>query len=199
MADIILNFFIFAVTAVLVAGTFRKDGKWTPERGRSALRFYTCQSNILCAAAALATGIAGLCGELPEWVWILKYVGTAAVTVTMLTVFLFLAPSVGKDWYGVLLKGSGNLFMHLVTPVIAIVTFCVFERRGMSFPQCLWGLLPVVLYGSFYLYKTIFAPEEKRWEDFYGFNKKGRWMLSFSTELAGTFLICLAFMAVQNL
>ena len=39
-----------------------------------------------------------MAGEHPEWVRLLKYAGTAAVTVTMLTVFLFLAPVVGKDW-----------------------------------------------------------------------------------------------------
>ena len=199
MPDIILNFIIFAVTAALMAGTFREDGKWTPEKARKALRFFTCQSNVLCAAVSLATGIAALCGRVPEWIWILKYIGTAGVTVTMLTVFLFLAPSVGKDWYGVLLKGAGNLFMHLLTPLMALVSFCVFEKRGMSFPQSLFGMLPVALYGPLYLYKTIYAPEGKRWEDFYGFNKSGRWPVSFAAMLAGTFLICLGIMALQNI
>ncbi len=198
MADIILNFVIFAVTAVLMAGTFRKDGKWTPESGRKALRFFTCQSNVLCAATSLIYAAAALCGLVPEWVWILKYIGTAGVTVTMLTVFLFLAPSVGKDWYGILLKGAGNLFMHLLTPLTALVSFCVFEKRGMSFPQSLYGMLPVALYGPMYLYKTIFAPEGKRWEDFYGFNKSGKWPVSFAAMLAGTFLMCLGIMALQN-
>ena len=143
--------------------------------------------------------VALLCGGIPDWVWTLKYIGTAAVTVTMLTVFLFLAPSVGKDWYGVLLKGAGNLFMHLVTPLAALVSFCVFEKRGMSFPQSLWGLLPVALYGPVYMYKIIYAPEEKRWDDFYGFNKTGKWPVSFAAMVAGTFLICLGIMALQNI
>ena len=199
MPDIILNFIIFAVTALLMAGTSREDGKWTPGKAGKALRFFTCQSNVLCAAVSLMTGIAALCGRIPEWIWILKYIGTAGVTVTMLTVFLFLAPSVGKDWYGVLLKGAGNLFMHLLTPLMALVSFCAFEKRGMSFPQSLFGMLPVALYGPLYLYKTIYAPEGKRWEDFYGFNKSGRWPLSFAAMLAGTFLICLGIMALQNI
>lgn len=198
-ADIILNLLIFLITLVLIAGMFRKDGKWTPERGRNAFRYYTCQSNILCAVAALLTVAAGLAGEIPEWVWILKYIGTAAVTVTMLTVFLFLAPSVGKDWYDVLLKGAGNLFMHLLTPLAALVSFCVFEKRGMTFPQSLWGLLPVVCYGPLYLYMILYAPAEKRWEDFYGFNKGGKWPAAFASMLTGTFLVCMGLMALQNL
>ena len=196
--DIILNLLIFLVTLVLVILFFRKDGEWVPERGRFAFRFYTCQSNVLCAAAALLTALFRLTGNLPEWVWLLKYIGTAAVTVTMLTVFFFLAPSVGKDWVNVLLKG-GDLFMHLLTPLLALFTFCVQEKQGMTFAQSLTGMLPVVLYGPLYLYKILYAPAEKRWDDFYGFNKGGKWPVSFAAMVAGTFLVCLGLMALQNL
>ena len=198
-ADVILNLLIFLITLVLVTGFFRKEGKWAPERGKLAFRFYTCQSNVICAGTALLTALFRLSGNMPQWVWILKYIGTAAVTVTMLTVFLFLAPSVGRGWYGVLLKETHDLFMHLLTPLAALASFCVFEKRGMSFPQSLFGLLPVVYYGPLYLYKILFAPEEKRWNDFYGFNKTGKWPVSFTGMLTGTFLVCMGIMALQNM
>ena len=197
MIDILLNTAIFAVTVFLLVRFARKDGKWAPDRLRVAFRFFTVQSNVLCAAAALAAAAASLSGEMPEWIWTLKYIGTSAVTVTMLTVFLFLAPSVGRDWVQVLLKGS-DLFMHLLTPLMALVSFGLLEKRGMTFAQSLWGLLPVVLYGPLYLYKIRFAPEGKRWEDFYGFNRTGRWPVSFAAMLAGTFLICMGLMMWQN-
>ena len=197
--DIILNLAVFLVTLVLVAGFFRKDGQWAPEQARFAFRFYTCQSNVLCAVSALLVAVFRLAGSLPGWVWMLKYTGTAAVTVTMLTVFLYLAPAIGKDWYDVLLKRPSDLFMHLLTPVMALVSFCVLEKRGLTFPRSLFGLLPVVLYGPLYLYKTVFAPEAKRWKDFYGFNRNGKWPLSFAGMLLGTFLICMGLMALQNL
>ena len=130
--------------------------------------------------------------------WLLKYIGTAAVTVTMLTVFLFLAPSVGKDWISVLLKGP-DLFMHLFTPLLALLSFCVFEKQGMDFATALFGMLPVAVYGPWYLYKIRFAPEAKRWDDFYGFNRGGKWPVSFALMLTGTFLICMGIMALQNL
>ena len=199
MADIILNAFIFLVTAILVILMFRKDGQWVPERGKKAFRFYTVQSNCLCAAVSLLMALAALAGPVPQWVWTLKYIGTAAVTVTMLTVFLFLAPSIGKDWFQVLIKGASNAFMHVLTPLTALLSFCLLEKRGMSFPQCLWGMFPVVLYGPVYLYKIIYAPEEKRWDDFYGFNKGGKWPVAFTGMVIGTFLICLGMMALQNL
>ena len=197
--DIVLNLVIFLAAPLLLYRHWRKTRKEEPGKLREALRFFTCQSNLLCSAGALAMLIALLAGPVPEWVWILKYIGTAAVTVTMLTVFLFLAPSVGKDWYDVLLKGLSDKFMHLLTPLMALVSFCVFEKRGMTFPQCLFGLLPVALYGPLYLYKILLAPEGKRWKDFYGFNRNGRWPAAFAAMLGATFLMCLGFMALQNL
>ena len=63
----------------------------------------------------------------------------------------------------------------------------------------LWGMLPVLLYGPWYLYKIRFAPEGKRWDDFYGFNKGGKWPISFAMMAIGTFLMCMGLMALQNL
>ena len=194
MADMILNALIFGITLfIVVFKFFRKDHKWDLQRGRSALRFFTAQSNVLCAVCAL-----GMC-FFPQnrGIWLLKYIGTAAVTVTMLTVFLFLAPSIGKEWL-VLLKGT-DFFMHLITPLMALFSFCVLEKRGMDFGTALLGMLPVALYGPWYLYKIRFAPEGKRWEDFYGFNKGGKWPVSFAMMFLGTFLICLGIAGLQNL
>ena len=197
-ADIVLNLAIFLVTPLLLFLFRQKVKKTQPEKFRECFRYFTCLSNLLCSLSALAMAAALLLGGAPEWVWLLKYAGTAAVTVTMLTVFLFLAPSVGKDWYGVLLKKPSDLFMHLLTPVAALVSFCVFERRGMAFGQCLWGLLPVALYGPVYLYRIRYAPEGKRWPDFYGFDRNGKWPVMFTAMMAGTFLLCLGLMALQN-
>ena len=197
--DIVMNLFIFLVTAAILTGFSRKDGRRTPERLKTALRFFTCQSNVLCAAGCLLTAVFTVAGEVPEWVWLLKYTGTAAVTVTLLTVFLFLAPSIGEGWEKKLLTGTAHdLAMHLITPVLAIVSFSAFERRGMTFTQSLTGLLPVFLYGLLYIRKIIYAPAEKRWEDFYGFNKGGKMAVSSIVMLAGTFLVCMALMALQN-
>ena len=198
--DIILNLLIFLVTTGLVLGVPRKDCEWDPGRWKAAFRFFTVQSNVLCAAACLLTAVCEMTGEVPEWAWLLKYAGTAAVTVTMLTVFLFLAPMVGENWVKVLLTGTpSDLFMHLITPVAALVSFCVFEKRGMSFMQALWGILPVLLYGILYIRKILYAPAEKRWDDFYGFNRGGKMAVSAAGMLAGTFVICMAMMVLQNL
>ena len=156
-ADIILNLAVFGITLYLVARLFRKDGESVPDRVRMAFRFFTVQSNVLCALAALLTAACRLAGTLPRWAWMLKYIGTAAVTVTMVTVFVFLAPSIGKGWVDILLKG-GDMFMHLLTPLMALISFCFLEKQGMTFAQALAGMLPVALYGPLYLYRIAFAP-----------------------------------------
>lgn len=190
--SIAINAIIFAVTLALVIRCFKREGQWAFENGRRAFRFFTVQSNAFCAISALLMCLA----PGARWAWLAKYVGTAAVSVTMLTVFLFLGPSMGG--LKPLLSG-GDLFMHLLTPLLAIVSFAIFERRGMAFATALWGMLPVVLYGVWYLYKAVFAPEGKNWEDFYGFNKGGKWPIAFAAMMAGAFAVCMGLMALQNL
>ena len=191
IASRVINGLIFAITLALVIRCFRRDGRWSLKSGRAAFRFFTVQSNVLCAVAALLMCVAPARG----WAWVLKYVGTAAVSVTMMTVLLFLGPSMGG--YGLLLKGA-DFFMHLLTPLLAILSFGLFERRGMRFATALWGMLPVALYGTWYLYKVVCAPRGKRWDDFYGFNKGGRWPIAFAGMMLGGFAICMALMALQN-
>lgn len=188
--DYIINALIFFITILCMIRFFRKDGRWTAGKARDAFRFFTVQSNVFCAVAALLMCIR------PEmhWIWVLKYIGTAAVSVTMLTVFLFLGPTMG---YGNLLKGP-DFFMHLGTPLLAIFSFSVPEKRGMSFSTALLGMLPVILYGLLYMYMILFAPEEKSWEDFYGFNRGGKWPVAFAAMLTGTLIVCLALRALQN-
>ena len=182
---------IFLITAIIIVRCFKVDGRWAWENGIVVFKYFTVLSNVLCALAALL-----MCFfPEPNWAWLLKYVGTAAVTVTMLTVLLFLGPSLG---YRDLLKGP-DFCLHLLNPLLALVSFCGFERRGLSFGAAMLGLIPVVLYGLVYLNKVVLVPEDKRWEDFYGFNKDGNWPIAFSAMVVAAFLICLGLMALQNL
>ena len=198
MLDVILNLFIFLTTAILLVRISRKDGAWAPDQVRRTFRFFTCQSNVLCAVSALAMAAAQLAGNVPRWVWTLKYIGTAGVTVTMLTVFLFLAPCTGKDWYQKLLKGTPNLLMHFLNPLLAILSFCLLERQHMSFLTSLWGMFAIVVYGQHYLYRIRFAPEGKKWDDFYRFGAGGKLSFTLCLMLIGNFILCMLFMLAQN-
>ena len=193
--SLVINAIIFAVTLALVISFFREDGKWSPARGKRIYRNFTCQSNTLCATAALLMFAFGIAGDVPRWVWLLKYVGTVATTVTMGTVFLLAA--LRGDSLKLLLKDA-DYFMHLFTPVLALASFCGPERQGMSFPEALLGLIPVILYGTLYMSMILFAPEGKKWEDRYGLNVHWRWPVSCSVMVAGTFAVCVGLWLIQN-
>ena len=189
--SLFINIIIIITTVILVVRFFREDGRWNHARGKRAFRYFTTQSNVLCAVSALAMCL------FPEadWAYYLKVMGTVAVTVTMLTVLIFLGRIYG---YKPLLTGS-DLFMHLITPLLAIVSLCVFERRGISFLGSLIGVIPVALYAPLYLYNVVYAQEEKRWEDFYGFNRNGKWPIAYALMVAGAAIICVVYYMVLNL
>ena len=192
-ASIIVNAAIFLTTLAILIFYFRKDGAWQLAKGLKAFRFFTVLSNAFCALAALAMAVSQLGGEPSPAVLLMKYLGTVSVTVTLLTVFLFLGPSMGG--YGELLSRD-NLYMHLIGPVLAILSYCLLEKRGMSFGTAMTGPIPVALYGAVYLYKVVLSPEDGRWEDFYGFNKGGRWPIAFGAMVAGTAIVCVVFWLV---
>lgn len=187
IASIVVNAVLFIATTAVVLSCFHKDGRWQFKKGLKIFRYFTVLSNVLCALSALAVAIAQVGGALPFGVMAFKYVGTVSVTVTLLTVFLFLGPSMGG--YKALLSG-GDLYMHLIGPLLAILSFRCLEKQPMAAGTALLGALPVALYGLLYLHKVVYAPQDRRWEDFYGFNRNGKWPIAFAAMLAGTMGIC---------
>lgn len=192
-ASIIINAVIFIATFAAVISHFRKDGVWRFKNGLKQFRYFTVLSNILCAIAALLMAISQLGGGASRPVFLLKYLGTVSVTLTFLTVLLFLAPTQGgfAQWFG-----GEYFYTHLAGPVLAILSFCLLERQRMSLGTAMMGLLPMLLYGAVYIYKVLLAPEDQRWEDFYGFNRNGMWLISGVSMTLGAALICLLFWLV---
>ena len=187
LASIIINIAIFLTTLVMLLRCFREGAEWQLERGLKCLRYFTVLSNVFCAVAALFMAIAQLRGGVPHVVFMLKYVGTVAVTVTLATVFLFLGPSLGS--YKTLLEGD-NLYLHLIGPLLALLSFCLLEKRPMTFASTLWGMMPVLLYGAVYLFQVALAPEDRRWEDFYGFHRRRPSALTYAGVTLGAYMIC---------
>lgn len=178
--DTAINILIFVITAISLPFCFRKEGRWDLQKGLKSLRFFTILSNLFCAVCALLLVL-----SLAQWAWLLKYVGTVAVTVTLLTVLFFLGPNMG---YKQMFSGK-DLYLHLCGPLMAIVSFCFMERRyDLSFPLSLLGILPIIIYGLVYLFEVVIL---KNWEDFYGYNKHGKWKLSMAAMFAGGFAVCM--------
>ena len=170
------------LTAVLALGAVYAHAKRRPLS--VLLRYFTVQSNLFCAAASIAVAAMRLLGQRWIPVLVLKFVGTVAVTVTLLTVVFFLSRQYG---FKVLLTGP-DLWLHLVCPVLALLSYVAWDRVTMPAAAALLGVLPVVLYGTLYLRKVVF---DNRWEDFYGFNQNGRWRVSFLVMVLATAVLSL--------
>ena len=193
IAAIVLDAAAALYTAGAVFLMTRKDGHFSKERLK-AFRYFTIESNILSALSCIAAAVCLLCGAqaLPRWALLLRYTGTVSVAVTFLTVMVFLGPAFG---YRKMLSG-GDLYMHLLGPLAAAVSFVFLEPGArVAGADALFGMLPTLIYGTLYLYQVVIA---KRWEDFYTFNRGGKWPVSFAAMVAGTALICAALCAARN-
>ena len=178
MGSLLCNLAI-AVLALAAVAAHARHGSL-----RKVLRYFTAQSNILCAAATLAVAGMRLQGAVPAPLLLLKFVSTVAVLVTLLTVLFFLGPQLG---YKTLFSGP-DLWLHLVCPLLALFSWLRWDKMPVSPLMSLLGVIPVLLYGLLYLSKVVY---KKAWEDFYGFNRGGKWPLSFAAMAGGTALLCL--------
>ena len=193
------NFCLYVVAQILiivftvwsVGYMFFVSGTGNMRVSRSVIfRYFTVDSNLLCAVSCVFSLIQTLRRRDPgrKAVMLFRYAGTAAVTVTLMTVLLFLGPVFG---YASMFS-RWNLWLHLLGPILAIISFVWLERDG-TVPEkkhLLLAMLPVIVYGIVYFVMVILIGREKGgWPDFYGFNAGGRWYLSYSAMLAGTALI----------
>lgn len=163
-------------------------------------KYFTVESNTLCMISCAVVLVYNLIGNgIPKWALKLKFVGCTAVGVTMIVVLAFLGPIAG---YHQLFEGI-NVILHLILPLIAILSFIIFEgeiqrknrfgarskNRPISFNESFLGMIPTLAYGVMYYY-FVFITE--RWDDLYNFNSgvmEGKWYLIYIAIIVGTFVI----------
>ncbi|MBR6007021.1 MAG: hypothetical protein IK064_05275 [Clostridia bacterium] len=202
--SLICNLAVFVLTFLSLAEFFLRGGKANMQvKDTRCFEYFTVDSNVLAATAAaimlVFNVIALISGvyEMPYWVMVLKFVGTCAVALTFFVVMLMLAPYAG---YRYMLEGC-SLYMHLINPVAAMLSFMFADFGGRLGPMSLvYALIPVVIYGAVYFIMVVGIGKEKGgWEDFYGFNKGGRWYVSAPLVLGMSFVIAFLIRLVHNL
>ena len=182
LLDRLTNIFIFVYTVYALIFCFRNDGRWDLRKGLRALRYFTILSNLFAGIASLL--ILLTLPRSPYWIWLIKYIAACSVTVTFLTVMLFLGPSLG---YKAMLSGR-DFYRHLCGPLLTLLSFVFLERfYVLPFITSLLGIIPVIVYGLVYLYEVVMIG---RWDDFYGYNKNGKWPVSMAAMYTGCFLVC---------
>ena len=208
--SLLTNVVIFFVTLTVVVESFRPDivleSKLLIAGGWNLFRFFTVQSNVFAAIMSAITvgfNVRNIVKDeyvFPKVLMRFKFAATTSVTVTFLTVIFFLSPmfALGGKGYFTLFEGN-NFFLHFTTPVMAILTFILFERTEMKFVETLYGVLPTFLYSILYvLTVAVFQV----WEDFYGFTFGGKvYMIPiFLVVMYGaTFGFAVALRALQKL
>ncbi len=149
--------------------------------GLRSLQYFTVLSNLFSAIVSVVYLVCApaAAGPLPHWLLALKLSSGAAVMVTFTTVLVFLGPTKGFTYMYV----SGNLWLHLVLPLLAAIDCVLFVPVGsLPFAHTAWAMAPTVLYGIFYLTRCgmhgllskSHGDHDAETYDFYGFLSWGR-------------------------
>ena len=205
--SLISNAVILLGTLVSLVLIFSKGGEGNMKVSRfRCFVYFTVDSNVF---AMIVSGIvlffnvrslaAGGALDMPNWALALKLVAAVAVTLTFLVTATMLAPF-AKEGYFSLFKGT-SFFMHFLTPVLAALSFVLFEAgTKLSLIMILPALIPTVIYAIVYFIMVLIVGEKKGgWEDFYGFNKGGKWYITAPVIIIMTAVIDLAEILLHNL
>lgn len=179
---LIANLVISLVTAfsiVWIIGGFTRNTGVLDGPNLAALRYYTVDSNILMAVAALAAAVQdlqivrGRRSRLSLPVLLLKLSGTVSVTLTMMITIFFLGPTLAPTYGFFSLFAGSNFFLHLFNPLCSILTWILLEKtRRIPFRHTPLAVLPTALYAVYYVAVTLAHVENGKilpGYDWYGF------------------------------
>ncbi len=187
-ASIFINILTAAgVLAVWLSICFgMPEGEALSTRGLRSLKYFTVLSNLLFGASCVIYAVfetkTGR-GDMPPWLRILRLASVCAVSLTFLTVVLFLGRIYG---YRSMFAGN-NLYFHLVIPLAAVILFLFIDRKDELRPQqCVLCLIPVLLYGVGYIINVLIngRGEWPHANDFYGF-------FNWGTAVGAGILVCM--------
>ena len=125
--------------------------------GFQSLRYFTVLSNLLMGFASIIAFVWEVLDlakkresetPYPIWLKILMLAAVTSVTLTLMTVLLFLGPVFGY----VMMFSGVSFYMHLITPLLSILTLAVFTMcEGLRFRSTFIAIVPVALYAVYYV------------------------------------------------
>ena len=175
IANIIFNSLIVACTIAAIIMMFTSNGGTLQSSSWTSLKYFTVDSNILMgvtSAISLFFLIFKRHNPYPTWVAVIKMIGTTGVSLTFIVVFTYLASIISLA----ILLENANLFMHLIIPVLAIISFIFVEPKvKLKFKYNFFPILPVVIYSLGYLINVASKNEYGNFKgaDWYGFGQYG--------------------------
>jgi hypothetical protein len=147
-ASNIVIFLCLVVSIILIFIYSGKGEQALVANGFESFKFFTVLSNVFMGITAFIS-LLYTKKEAPTWLLILKYLATCTVTLTLLTVMLYLGPVYG---YIILLQYA-NAFMHLIIPVLAIFHLILLEPKleQYKYIYVIYSVIPMLLYGIAYM------------------------------------------------
>ena len=170
---------IFSTVSLFIGFHFMGQSGLFEPLGLKSFKYFTVDSNILAALVSFIYLIyilnpANKSHKLSILMYVLKLAATTGVTLTMLVTVFFLAPG-AEHYYDLFL--NTNFFMHLLTPLLCIITFVFFEPvEKNSFLLSFTGIIPMLLYALYYIPNILLHLEGGKTSyeyDWYGFLASG--------------------------
>lgn len=159
---------IFAVIGTVLMVTGSAESGNLHASGLSNFKFYTVLSNVYCGLVAVIYLVAALLRKNTEKLRALKLSAVCGVTITFAVVAFMFGPLYG--WLR--FYNGGNLYFHLLLPVVAVVEFILVRREKMPFRHAVLAAIPTLLYAIGYALNILINGIGDPWpdsNDFYGF------------------------------
>ena len=159
---------------------FMMNSKILTNEGWLAFKYYTVDSNILIGISSLILVIYELLlikhklKKIPNYVYIFKMIATTSVTLTMLITLFYLAPYFGNKFYELYI--NSNLLFHLIIPILAIISFTIFEKTKIDYKHTFLSVSFTLIYGIFYIINILTHLKNGKIVkeyDWYGFTNNG--------------------------
>ncbi len=143
--SLILKFIVF-LSAVTGTALSAAAGARAFMGGKAVFMYFTIQSNIavalICAAGAV---LLVKNGAAPRWWFVVKLVGTVAITLTGAVFCFVLAPTMARGAWTV-----PNLLTHVVVPVLSVADFFVTGVYGRFIRRdVIYVILPPLAYAVY--------------------------------------------------
>ena len=153
--SLIFVFTLFATISMVIGFKFMGQFEVLSSRNFKSFRYFTVDSNVFAGLISLAYVIYKCTAKgkahdtLPRAFYMLKLAATTGVTLTMMVTVFYLAPTSNGQFLRYFM--NSNFFMHLITPLLCIISFIFFEpAESAKLSSTIPGILPMLLYSFYY-------------------------------------------------
>lgn len=200
-AEIISNavIVILAVTGIILMLTGKSEEGALQASGIENFKFYTVLTNVFCGAVAAVYLICLLLDRETDRLVALKLGAVCGVAITFAVVAFMFGPLYGYLQF----YKRGNLFFHLLLPLVAMFEFITVRRKRIPFRHTVIAAVPTFIYGCCYMLNILINGIGGKWpdtNDFYAFLSWG-WpvgIMIFAGITLAAFAVACIFRAVSN-